>query len=202
MGYRKYLLSIPKEEYVVGNCMTNSILITLLTIIICISVFYFLTLRKEKPKSLNIMSYSTETIANYFIKKHSEEGQLTPMKLLKLVYISYGWYLATFGSKKLVSEKPVAWRHGPVFPFLYSKLKDYGKSFVKEPIYSFKSEEINEEDALFLDKIWNIYGEKDGIYLSALTHQENTPWSLTYPRGENIIIPDELIEKHYKEMAS
>ncbi|MCB6099626.1 Panacea domain-containing protein [Flavobacterium psychrophilum] len=172
-------------------------------IAVLLIALFLVTLRKEEiTKSLNIMSYSTETIANYFIKKHSEEGQLTPMKLLKLVYIAYGWYLASFDSKQLVSEKPVAWRHGPVFPLLYSRLKNYGKNFVKEPLYSFKNEEISEEDATFLDKIWNIYGEKDGIYLSALTHQENTPWSLTYPRGENVTISDDLIEKHYKEMAS
>ena len=148
------------------------------------------------------MSYSTDTIANYFIKKHSEYGELTPMKLIKLVYIAYGWYLTTFDNQKLVTEQPQAWQHGPVFPFLYSKLKSFGKNFVKEPLSTFKNEEIKDEDAQFLDKIWDIYGEKDGIYLSALTHQENTPWSITYPRGENIVIPDNLIKEHYQKLSS
>lgn len=148
------------------------------------------------------MSYSTETIANYFIKKHSEYGELTPMKLIKLVYIAYGWYLTTFENQKLVTEQPQAWRYGPVFPLLYNQLKECGKNFVKEPLYSSKKDEIKQEDAEFLDKVWNIYGQKDGIYLSALTHQVGTPWSITYPRGENIVIPDDLIKEHYQKLSS
>ena len=172
-------------------------------VIIFIIGLYLVTLqRNETFRTEIIMSYSTDTIANYFIKKYGEVGELTPMKLLKLTYISYGWYLETYDLKRLVNENPVAWKHGPVFPFLYSKLKDYGKNFVKEPIGSFKSEEIQNSDAEFLDKVWNIYGGKDGIYLSALTHQEGTPWSKTYPRGENIIISDELIKEHYNKLST
>lgn len=148
------------------------------------------------------MSYSTVTIANYYIKKHSAYGELTPMKLIKLVYIAYGWYLTSFEHKKLLTEQPEAWRYGPVFPSLYNRLREYGRNFIKEPIFSSTKEEISEEDATFLDKIWEIYGQKDGIYLSALTHQEGTPWSLTYPRGENIEIPDDLIKEHYLNLSS
>jgi len=147
------------------------------------------------------MSYSASTIANYFIKKYATSGELTPLKLIKLVYVSYGWYLETFENKApLVNEKPQAWRYGPVFPSLYNNLKQHGKSFVKEPINCFTSEVINDEDARFLDKVWEIYGQKDGIYLSALTHKDGTPWSETYPKGENLIIPDPLIKDYYKKL--
>ncbi len=147
------------------------------------------------------MSYSASTIANYFIKKYATSGELTPLKLIKLVYVSYGWYLETFENKApLVNEKPQAWRYGPVFPSLYNNLKQHGKSFVKEPINCFTSEVISDEDARFLDKVWEIYGQKDGIYLSALTHKDGTPWSETYPKGENLIIPDPLIKDYYKKL--
>lgn len=147
------------------------------------------------------MSYSPITIANYYIKKYGNNGELTPLKLIKLVYIAYGWYLETFNSERLTNERPQAWRYGPVFPSLYDKLKQYGKNFVKEPINSNTSEVIGDNDSAFLDKIWEIYGEKDGIYLSALTHQENTPWSETYPKGENLIIEDSLIKEHYSKLV-
>ncbi|KAF2516032.1 Panacea domain-containing protein [Flavobacterium foetidum] len=146
------------------------------------------------------MPYNSTTIANYFIKKYSTVGELTPLKLIKLVYISYGWYLETFNSERLVNESPQAWKFGPVFPILYNHLKKYGKKFVKEPIENISTEVISEEDAKFLDKIWSIYGVKDGIYLSALTHKEGTPWSETYPKGDNLIIPDSLIKAHYNRL--
>lgn len=177
--------------------MEYVIIAVLLIVLFLVSLW-----KEEKLQNINVMAYSTDTIANYFIKKHGEYGELTPMKLIKLVYIAYGWYLTTFNSERLVDEHPQAWRHGPVFPSLYSKLKMFGKDFVKEPLYTFKKEEIKEKDAEFLDKVWKIYGEKDGIYLSALTHQADTPWSITYPRGENIVIPDNEIESHYNKLSS
>lgn len=58
--------------------------------------------------------YNPITIANYFIKKYQEDDKLTPMKLIKLTYIAYGWYLALRNGEKLVSEKPQAWDLGPI----------------------------------------------------------------------------------------
>ena len=144
------------------------------------------------------MAYSSTTIANYFIKKYGENGNLTPMKLIKLSYIAYGWYLAlTNNTKELICEKPQAWNFGPVFPSLYHNLKEFKKSAIKEPLDIQTKDIITDEDAKFLDKIWNIYGNKDGAYLSAITHTPETPWSQTYPKGYNVEIPDELIFEHY-----
>ena len=147
------------------------------------------------------MSYSSITIGNYFIKKYSEKGDLTPLKLIKLVYIAYGWYLALKNNTEtLVSEKPQAWANGPVFPNLYHNIKQFGKSNIKEPISSISLDKpISDEDSKFLDRIWEIYGENhNGIYLSAITHTPETPWSETYPKGYNLDIPDDLIFQHYK----
>lgn len=133
------------------------------------------------------------------MKKYGVHGNITPLKLLKLVYISYGWYLAFKDGQQLVSEKPQAWANGPVFPELYHEIKEFGKSAIKTPITTSRiSKEISEEDSMFLDRIWEIYGNKDGIYLSAITHTPDTPWSEIYPRGYNLEIPDELIKKHYE----
>ncbi|SFQ59112.1 Panacea domain-containing protein [Flavobacterium akiainvivens] len=144
--------------------------------------------------------YNPATIANYFIKKHQEDGTLTPMKLIKLTYIAYGWYLALRDGKHLVSEKPQAWDLGPVMPTLYHNLKKYGKEKVTEPIVEnkAKSEVITDEDAYFLDFIWERYGNYNGVKLSAITHTDGTPWTEVYPKGTNLEIPDDLIEKHYK----
>lgn len=143
--------------------------------------------------------YNPITIANYFIKRYSQDdNSLTPMKLIKLSYISYGWYLAMSNGEKLISEKPEAWDLGPVMPTLYHNLKKYGGKKVSEPISdNLVSETISDKDAKFLDFIWKKYQNFTGIQLSAITHTEGSPWSEIYPRGYNLVIPDELIKKHY-----
>lgn len=147
------------------------------------------------------MAYSPTTVANYFIKKHSKDGELTPMKLLKLTYIAYGWYLAiTENTKRLLNEKPVAWDYGPVFPTLYNNIKKSGELKIKNTLPNLlEDENISAEDEIFLDKIWSIYGKFDGVYLSALTHQKGTPWEQVYSQGSNSILSDESIYNHYKE---
>lgn len=148
------------------------------------------------------MSYKPTTIANYFIKEYaSGDMTMTPMKIIKLTYISYCWYLALTGMKdRLIDEKPQAWDFGPVFPSLYTSLKQYGKLTVKKPIPSAVSETISDEDKAFLNKMWDMYGRYDGVYLSALTHKANTPWKNVYQRGQNNLINDEDIYNHYSKM--
>jgi uncharacterized phage-associated protein len=171
-----------------------------LIITVLLIVLFLVTLRKEeKLQNINVMSYSPTTVANYFIEKYSKEGELTPMKLLKLTYIAYGWYLAiTKGEEKLLNEQPVAWDLGPVFPSLYSNIKkSYEKWKITKKIPVMISENILDRDKKFLDKIWNIYGIHDGEYLSALTHEKGTPWDEVYCKGCNSILSDESILKHY-----
>lgn len=145
--------------------------------------------------------YNPVTIANYFIKKYDTDELLTPMKLIKLTYIAYGWYLALSDGEQLVNEEPQAWDLGPVLPTLYHSLKQYGGSKVKDPIPVKRDnkDKITDEDADFLDFIWRNYGEHSGVELSAITHTKGSPWSEIYPKGYNLKIPKDLIKKHYKE---
>lgn len=180
-----------------------------LTIILLLSTIIFVYLyvterTKEKIVYLketnnNIMAYSPTTIANYFIKKYKTED-MTPMKVIKLTYLSYCWYLALTKNKKLLNEKAVAWDFGPVFPSLYQSIKDYGKTCITKEIPSHTKENIEKEDKDFLDKIWSMYGKYDGVYLSALTHKMETPWQKVYCRGCNSEINDDDILEHYSSM--
>ncbi|WP_369210846.1 Panacea domain-containing protein [Xylella fastidiosa] len=70
------------------------------------------------------MPYSPATIANYFLQRASKEGRaLTPMQVLKLVYIAHGWHLG-FRKEPLIDESVEAWRHGPAIRSLYNKIKN------------------------------------------------------------------------------
>jgi uncharacterized phage-associated protein len=156
------------------------------------------------------------TIANFFIKNAFKEGAtLTPMKLIKLVYIAYGWHLALSKGELLFdNEKPEAWQYGPVLPELYHNLKFYGARPITAMIEPFSWDENpeqhkkdlkqfisnNTELVEFLDRIWDVYRGLSAIELSELTHKQNTPWSKTWGTAQgakSVTIPDEDIQNHY-----
>ena len=152
-------------------------------------------------------------VANYFIKKANDEGvELTPMKLLKLVYIAHGWYLA-LRDDALIDEGVEAWKYGPVIPSVYRGFKEYGNGQVSKPSYIFtENGQIitpiveDEHKQSFLDKVWDAYKKYNGLQLSTLTHQPNTPWDIVWnkengKRKESALIRNQLIKEHYKEKA-
>lgn len=156
------------------------------------------------------MTYHVNAIANYFIEKaqSAECRDLTPMKLLKLVYIAHGWSLGLFG-KALFNEEVEAWRYGPVIRPLYHELKKYGSSHISrylEPPAFVRAEAANvkpdSEDAQLLDQVWIGYGSLSGVQLSAITHEKDSPWEKTWDgRGlYGLIIRTSDIEAHYRKL--
>ena len=156
--------------------------------------------------------YSPVTIANYFIKKSIEEGvEMTPMKVLKLVYIAHGWHLGLF-DEELISEQVQAWKYGPVVRSVYQEFKHYGNRDIEGLSFksTFEKEEFGQlkEKGVYhlLDKIWEVYKDYTGLQLSTLTHQPGTPWYQIWEekRGKlsgTEIIPNDLIKGHYEKKA-
>jgi uncharacterized phage-associated protein len=153
-------------------------------------------------------------VANYFVRKSLDSGiPVTPMKLVKLVYVAHGWYLGLTG-EPLIAEGVQAWRYGPVVPSVYTSFKEYGGSPVTEPAgtlsstgqmiyYAITSPEL----ASFLDKIWDEYKDYSAVELSALTHEEETPWFETWHNkgGKDtraILIANDAIQSHYKQVLA
>ncbi|WP_301585631.1 Panacea domain-containing protein [Halomonas alkaliantarctica] len=156
---------------------------------------------------------SSEAVANYFLAKSFEQGvPLTPMQLLKLVYIAHGWHRGYF-QQNLIDDAVEAWRYGPVIPGLYHKVKKYGRGHIYESIdgFSFQNE-ISENPPhantiALLEKVWDVYKDKNGLELSALTHESGTPWDKVWTKSSepghfaiNEIIPNELIQEHYQKL--
>ncbi|MFV8280549.1 Panacea domain-containing protein [Christiangramia marina] len=155
--------------------------------------------------------YAPITIANYFIYKAIDEGsKITPMKALKLVYISHGWHLA-LKKEPLITEQAEAWKYGPVVGSVYQILKKYGRcdidgvqlvnSMVKSEFSELLSNHIDRD---FLDKIWDVYKKYSGTELSSLTHMVNTPWHITWHKKggslkDGSIIPNSLIKSYYEK---
>jgi len=150
----------------------------------------------------------SEVVANYYIQKSFDTGvPLSLMQLIKLVYIAHGWHRGYF-SENLINDAVQAWQYGPVIPDLYRKLKHYGRSKIDSPIEGFppiqQCKLPSPHTLALLDRVWDQYSSRDGIQLSALTHQQGTPWDEVWnSRGGSdyygAIIPNDLIDAHYKQ---
>lgn len=149
--------------------------------------------------------YDSRTVGNSFLDIALQDGAaLTPMKLLKLVYIAHGWYLGIMG-KPLISDNVEAWKFGPVIPKLYHEIKRFGARPISDYYTVVNFDELQEEipvvdkeTAKFLELIWRRYGQFDGQELSAMTHQENTPWAKYFKSSmRHIVIPNDAIKEYY-----
>lgn len=162
-----------------------------------------------------MMAYKAEQVANYFIEKARAEGkgeEMTPMKVLKLVYIAHGWYLALMSGKPLINDKIEAWKYGPVIPVIYQRVKRYGagsiQDYLEVPDKQNLSRTISQEDNAtveFLDRIWEVYGRFSGLQLSSMTHDDETPWQEVIdesPHSMNPQISDEVIKSHYEKRVA
>lgn len=137
------------------------------------------------------------------------------MQLHKLIYFAHGWLLGIYG-RPLVKEPIQAWKYGPVIPSLYHHFKKYGS----RPITSMAFEVFVEDDDVtvfepkvpatdskvvaLLDRIWSLYGVKDAILLSALSHERGGPWDKTFTEylgQKNAVIETDSIRHFFSERA-
>jgi uncharacterized phage-associated protein len=156
-------------------------------------------------------THSPVAVANYFIQKSMDSGvSLSPMKLIKMVYIAHGWHLVRKG-KPLLSEGIQAWRLGPVIESLYHEVKRFRDrqiiSLISVPTpYGTETPIVEDEETQrFLDNVWNAYSNYSGIQLSTLTHRPDTAWHEVWHKrnGKNerhALIPNDLIAEHYRKL--
>lgn len=159
------------------------------------------------------MTYSALSIANYFIKLAKlpqDEGQslppLTPMKLIKLVYLAHGWNLGLRG-EPLINEHVEAWQYGPVIASVYHEFKKFGNDRIEQ--YALTGEDrldADEQTRELLNKVWAVYGELTAFQLSNMTHEANSPWDQAWngqggKKHLNHSIDNELIKKYFNDLA-
>jgi len=138
-------------------------------------------------------------VADEFLKIAKRKGKrLTPMQLMKLVYIAHGWSLAIL-NRDLFSDRIEAWKYGPVIPTLYQATKGFGRDPIPHSlIEDSEPSSLPEDVQAFLEDVFSKYGNLSGINLSNLTHRPGSPWDQRYRDGVmSIEIPDDLIREHY-----
>ncbi len=143
------------------------------------------------------------TIANRFLElAERNDDTLTPMQVLKLVYIAHGWRLGLYG-RPLIRDEVQAWQYGPVIPKLYNAMRGYRSNPVTSRLRADRSDRLlNKNEESVIKQVFDIYGGMSGPALSRLTHAPGTPWALTYDEGVfNTTISNDLIEDHYERLV-
>ena len=146
---------------------------------------------------------SAARAANIILERASREGKsLSPLQVMKLVYMAHGLHLATRGSP-LLNERVQAWQYGPVIPSLYQHMKQYGNRPIHPPrlqLGIFDRAEPTADEVAMLHASYDAYGAFSGPALSNLTHRPGSPWSQVWRPGiSNLEIPDEVIRRHYQQ---
>lgn len=144
----------------------------------------------------------SRTVANRLLENARADGRdLTPMQILKLVYLAHGWMLGLY-SRPLITDEIQAWQYGPVIPALYKHMKDYRGGPVREPLPMFRTEHPSPPQSNVIEQVYELYGDKSGPALSRLTHAPGSPWAAVYdPDKFGIVISNDIIEDHYKRLA-
>jgi len=162
------------------------------------------------------MAHDPKAVANFFLDCATEDGEvLSPMKIVKLVYLAHGWTLG-LTEKPLIKENAEAWRYGPVIPSIFHDFKEFGNKNITRlaqwPVWNEGTVEqrqpklttASDETIAIIRQVWNVYKRFTARQLSSLTHQKDTPWYITWNTlgGKERLgtdIPDDIIQEHYAD---
>lgn len=93
------------------------------------------------------------------------------MKLQKLLYYSQAWSLV-WDTQPMFSPKIEAWANGPVVRKVFKAYQ--GQYKVSNSVEGDRLA-LTEDERGTVNAVLKFYGDKDGFYLSELTHREQ-PW--------------------------
>lgn len=111
---------------------------------------------------------SAHDVASFILKEH---GEMTAMKLQKLVYYAQAWSLV-WDETPLFHERIEAWANGPVIPALYAVHR--GQFLLKRWPNGVASK-LSKTARETILAVLRFYGPKPSQWLSDLTHAE-APW--------------------------
>jgi uncharacterized phage-associated protein len=107
-------------------------------------------------------------VAQYVLES---SGEMTAMKLQKLVYYSQAWHIA-WTDNVLFPERIEAWKDGPVCPDLF---RLHAKAFRVSKLRGGNSQHLCADERDTVDRVLKHYAGKSPQWLSDLTHLE-APW--------------------------
>lgn len=122
---------------------------------------------------------TAEELADYVLAKN---GQMSHLKLQKLLYYIQAWHLAMYGNP-IFEEDFKAWVHGPVCLSVWHAAKNlavlHGEIAVKESekdrVIAKVEKKLSKDQLALIGDVLGEYGGKSAHYLECLTHAE-LPW--------------------------
>ena len=109
-------------------------------------------------------------VAKYILE---QRGEITAMKLQKLVYYSQAWTLV-WDEQSLFNERIEAWANGAVVPALYAVHRKM-LQINKDSFSNGNSSVLTAKQKSNIDKVLDFYGKYTAQQLSDINHQE-APW--------------------------
>lgn len=163
------------------------------------------TVSEETSKYNSFVSESTESenktgvydVAAYIVKK---TGQISTMKLQKLVYYCQAWSLV-WDEKPMFQEKIEAWSNGPVVRELFNQYKGL---FVVDNIPIGNPDRLERNSKETVDSIIEFYGKYTAQQLVEMSHSEK-PWKdarigLNETERGSIEISKESMQEYYSSL--
>ena len=140
---------------------------------------------------------------------------LDQLQLNKLLYITNGFVLQKRNDPAFHNDIE-AWKYGPVIRTVWETYRDWGDIPIgalamcrtrldeTDAVIERRSELlkiIGRDVAGVVGGVLRKYGEYTGVQLMNMTHRRGTPWSKTYRRGYDDVIPTESIIKFYRNLS-
>ena len=132
--------------------------------------------------------YDARVVANAMLDAGDEVGSpLSVMKLLKLLYFAYGWYLVSAGTP--LFHNPIeAWKRGPVVRAVWAEFRGQQDRITSRAkilnlntgVREVPRDRVPPELFEFLRQILKGYDSYTALELSAMTHERDTPWSTVW----------------------
>jgi uncharacterized phage-associated protein len=129
--------------------------------------------------------YDARQVANFVLDEFvRRDHSVTLLKLQKILFYSYGWYIAA-NKKKLFHNPIEAWKYGPVVRVVSAELSGGGDAPLsrRATFLDLKSGEkvvapaaLLAEDGEFVSAIVSEYLHIGAWALSEMTHEQASPW--------------------------
>lgn len=142
-------------------------------------------------ESLNLDSIEVANAIRSLAKEESVDLNMT--KIHKLLYVSYGLFLAKY-SKRLTKEFPHIWPFGPVFPRVHSNVS------LDDEIKPINKDVFSEDVLDIIRLVLRTFGKYSASKLSAWSHLPDSPWDKTVKESDgkwNIPMKDSYIKEYF-----
>lgn len=149
--------------------------------------------------------FDSVLFAEYIAAYANDNGYwVNVTKIQKLLYISYGIYLAV-RRERLVDEHPQAWPYGPVFPQTRLALMNANILGFRTTDEQFAILNADTDIRDLLQLVFDTFGNWSASQLSEWSHQDGSPWhevvsSLNSPWGREI--PDTSIAPYFDNILT